>query len=65
MYNTGYIIPHTVLIALAFNSFFLSNVLFIFERESASWGRAKREGDRESEVGSVLTAVSPMWGSSS
>ena len=28
-------------------------------------GRAEREGDRRSEVGSVLTAASPMWGSNS
>ena len=37
--------------------------LFIFERE---WGRDReREGDRGSEVGSVLTVESPMQGSNS
>ena len=40
--------------------------MFIFERESEreyvcmSGGGAEREGDRESEAGSVLTAESPM-----
>ena len=35
--------------------------MFIFEgeeRPSMSWGRAEREGDRESEAGSQLPAVS-------
>ena len=41
--------------------------MFIFERESVSMrgqgGGAEREGDRGSEVGFVLTAESPTWGS--
>ena len=32
------------------------------EREGTRGGGAEREGDRGSEVGSVLTAASPMWG---
>ena len=40
--------------------FFLS--LFIL-RERNSGGGAEREGDRESEAGSTLTAESLMWGS--
>ena len=32
--------------------------MFIFERETASEGEAKREGDTESKVGSRLWAVS-------
>ena len=32
------------------------------ERESAGEGQ-KREGDRGSEMGSMLTAESPTWGS--
>ena len=39
---------------------FLKNVLFIFER--AHMGKEQRERDRRSEVGSALTAASPMWG---
>ena len=39
--------------------------LFIFERESMSRGGAERGGDRGSEAGCVLTAVSPMRGSNS
>ena len=34
------------------------NVLFIFERQSTSRGRAEREGDTEPEAGSGLWAVS-------
>ena len=37
--------------------------LFIFEREQA--GKGQREGDRGSEVGSMLTAVSPIPDSNS
>ena len=40
-----------------------SNADFTFERESMSRGGAEREGDRGSEAGSELTAVSPTWGS--
>ena len=46
----------TILIILYFYYF-----LFIFERERAEEGQ--REGDRGSEVGSVLTSENPMWGS--
>ena len=31
--------------------------LFVFERQSSSWGGAEREGDAESEAGSRLRAV--------
>ena len=37
--------------------------IFIFER--AQVGEGQREGDRGSKAGSVLTAVSSMWGSNS
>ena len=36
-------------------------IYFERERESHEQGRGT-EGDRGSEVGSVLTAVSPTWG---
>ena len=39
---------------------FFKNVLFIFERVQVEEGQ--REGYRGSEVGSVLTAMSPMLG---
>ena len=43
---------------------FLINV-YSFLKESISGGEAEREGDRGSEAGSALTAVSPMQGSNS
>ena len=44
--------------------FYFKKCLFLREREGESMsGRgAEREGDRGSEEGSRLTAVSPMWG---
>ena len=39
--------------------------LFIFEGERESGRGAKREGDRGSEAGSELIAVTPMLGSNS
>ena len=41
--------------------FFKFNYLFR-ERESMSQGGSEREGERESQVGSALTAKSPTWG---
>ena len=32
-----------------------------FERESMNRGGAEREGERESQAGSVLSEQSPMW----
>ena len=43
--------------------FFFFKCLFILERASVSQGGAEREGDRGSEAGSALTAVSLLWGS--
>ena len=43
------------------NNFF-NIYLFLIERERWA-GEGQREGDGESEAGSVLTAVSSMWGS--
>ena len=37
-----------------FKLFFFFQFLFIFERESMSWGGAERGGDKGSEAGSVL-----------
>ena len=37
-------------------------MFYLFLRESASQGVGRERGDRGSEVGSVLTAVSPTWG---
>ena len=51
-------------IFVCFNVF----ISFIFERERARGrmsGGEHREGDRGSEVGSMLTADSPTWGSNS
>ena len=54
----------TLAVVLFFSLFFNVFLFFIFEREreSTSTSRigAKREGDRGSEAGSALTAVSPM-----
>ena len=51
---------------LKFRMYFLS--LFIYferDRDSTSGGGTEREGDRESQAGSVLPAQSPTWGSNS
>ena len=45
--------------AQSFNFFFYVFILFFKERQSVSWGGAKREGDTESEAGSRLRGVSP------
>ena len=44
--------------------YFLKVYLFLRQRESvcASGGRAEREGDREPEAGSAVSAQSPTWG---
>ena len=44
--------------------FFFKFIYFERHRVSASGGRAKREGERESQAGSVLSARGSMWGSS-
>ena len=33
--------------------------LFLRQRQSMNWGGAEREGDTESETGSMLRAISP------
>ena len=36
--------------------------LFILKERERAWGRSRREGERESQAGSVLSVQSPMWG---
>ena len=36
--------------------------LFILRRARMSWGGAEREGERESEAGSMLSVQSPIGG---
>ena len=44
--------------------YFILLLFLFFERERVRVrGGAKREGDRESQAGSVLSAQSLMWGS--
>ena len=50
-------------VVVFFFFFFFFFFMFIFEREHASTGRAEGQGDRGPEAGSMLTAESPMWGS--
>ena len=53
-----------LLFSIGSDSFFLS--LFIYferDKDSMSRGQAEREGDRESQAGTALSAQSPMWGS--
>ena len=47
--------------------YFFKFVFIYFERDrdSTSGGGAEREGDRESQAGSALSAWSPLWGSNS
>ena len=42
--------------------FFLLNVYLFILRESTSWGGGEREGDKESQAGSMLSVQSPMQG---
>ena len=64
--------PHARLVTSIFHSpshLVLSWILFIVERErereraGMSRGGAEREGNRESQAGSKLSAQSPTWGS--
>ena len=58
------IVPTAYALAQAALIFFYFLSLFIFERESMT-REGQREGDRRSEAGSKLTAMSPMQGSNS
>ena len=43
-------------------SFLKRIFIYLFLRERARAGKGQREGERESQAGSVLSAQSPMWG---
>ena len=36
--------------------------IYLFLRDGVSWEGAEKEGDGESEAGSVLTTASQIWG---
>ena len=48
----------------AYGIFYFLKFIY-FERDRASGGGADREGHREPQAGSTLSAWSPMWGSNS